>query len=277
MSGSPMRLDSTIKRDEMEIESITIRMPLSRFNDLIVDMGVNRGGDVIEAFNLTVRGNRVVCNIYRNRPNVPYIPMICGGGEEVASKMLIQPNAYVPDIDNSKAWRIKSLRTRFFLPNRIRWNTFHTIALRSTEPAISNVYFMVRTNLTEEQEKALILWLNSFWGILMVFVFMEITEEAFTRLNTAQWRLLPILNVRELNEGTVRCLANAFDKYANANFGRLTEQFERGTRMEMDVDVIKCLSTSSISADKEGTLRNELKELYARFGIALRHLSRHSS
>ena len=141
------------------------------------------------------------------------------------NKMLIQPNAYVPDMDNSKARRIKSLRTRFFLPNRIRWNTFHAIALRSTEPAISNVYFMVRTNLTEEQEKALVLWLNSFWGILTVFAFMEITEEAFTRLNTAQWRVLPVLNVRELDEDAVKCLANAFDNCANVDFGRLTEQF----------------------------------------------------
>jgi hypothetical protein len=267
-------LDSMIKRNEVEIGGITIRTPLSRFNDLITDMGVNRRGDVIEAFNLIVRGNRVDCNAYRNRPNVPYIPMICGGGEEVANKMLIQPNAYVPDMDNSKARRIKSLRTRFFLPNRIRWNTFHTIALRSTEPAISNVYFMVRTSLTEEQEKALTLWLNSFWGILTVFAFMEITEEAFTSLNIAQWRVLPVLNVRELNEDTVKCLANAFDKYANADFGRLTEQFGRGTRMEMDVDVIKCLSTSPISVDKEETLRSELKELYAQFSAALRQISR---
>ena len=90
----------------------------------------------------------VACDTYRNRTNVPYIPMICGGGEEVANKMLIQPNAYVPDMDNSKARRIKSLHTRFFLPNRIRCNTHHVLALRTTEPAISNIYFMVRTSLT---------------------------------------------------------------------------------------------------------------------------------
>jgi hypothetical protein len=49
---------------------------------------------------------------------------------------------------------------------------------------------------------------------------MEITEEAFTRLNTAHRRVLLALNVRELDEDAVKCLANAFDKYAN--FGRLT-------------------------------------------------------
>jgi len=104
------------------------------------------------------------------------------------------------------------------------------LALRTTESAISNVYFMVRTSLTEEQEKALVLWLNGFWGILTVFAFMEITEEAFTRLNTAQWRVLPVLNVRELDEDAVKRLANAFDKCANVDFGRLAEQLGRGHR-----------------------------------------------
>jgi hypothetical protein len=56
------------------------------------------------------------------------------------------------------------------------------LALRTTEPAISDVYLMVRTSLTEEQEKALVLRLNSLWGILTAFAFMEMTEEAFTGL-----------------------------------------------------------------------------------------------
>ena len=30
------------------------------------------------------------------------------------------------------------------------------------------------------------------------------------------------------NGDAVKCLANAFDKYANVDFGRLTEQFGRG-------------------------------------------------
>ena len=74
---------------------------------------------MIEAFNLIVRGNRVACDTYRNRLNVPYIPMICG--EEFANKMLIQPNAYVPDTDNSKARRI----AHEVLPTEYRWNTHH--------------------------------------------------------------------------------------------------------------------------------------------------------
>jgi len=265
-------LDSMVRSSMVSIGNITAKTPLTQLNTFIVDMGVNRGGDVIEAFNLIVHGNRVDCNAYRNKPNVPYVPMICGGGEEAANRMLIQPNAYLPDANNDTAMRIKSLRSRFFLPYRIRWNTFHTIALRSTEEAISNVYFMVRTNLTEEQEKALILWLNSFWGILTVFSFMEITVGAFTGLSIAQWRVLPVLNVRELSEDAVKCLANAFDKHVNTDFGRFPKQFERGTRMDMDIDVIKCLSTP-ISEEDVKALRSGLSELYAQFSTVLRQIS----
>jgi len=63
-----------------------------------------------------------------------------------------------------------------------------------------------------------------------VFAFTEITEEAFTRLNTTQWRVLPALDVRELDEDAVKRLANAFDKRANVGFVRLAEQFGRGHR-----------------------------------------------
>ena len=59
---------------------------------------------------------------------------------------------------------------------------------------------------------------------------MEIAEEAFTRLNTAQWKILPVLNARELDEDAVKRLANAFDKCSNVDFGRPAEQFGRGHR-----------------------------------------------
>jgi hypothetical protein len=69
-------------------------------------------------------------------------------------------------------------------------------------------------------------------------------------------------------------LANAFDKYANVDFRRLPEQFERGTRVNMDIDVIKCLSTSPIGDEDVKALRSGLSELYAQFNTALRQISR---
>jgi len=50
---------------------------------------------------------------------VPHIADDVQWVEEVANETLIQPNAYAPDMGSSKARRIKSLRTRFSLPNTI--------------------------------------------------------------------------------------------------------------------------------------------------------------
>jgi hypothetical protein len=95
------------------------------------------------------------------------------------------------------------------------------LALRTTEPAISDVYFTVRTSLTEEQEKALVLRLNSFWGILTVFSFMRQPRRHSRGQIRRSGGYYLILNVREFNEGAVKCLANAFDEYAHVDFGGL--------------------------------------------------------
>jgi len=263
-----------VTKNEIQLGNFSFSIPLATLNSLIIDMGVNRGGDVIEAFNLKVTGNRVDCKLYKEKPRISYVPMICGGGEEIAKKMLVSPNSYVPDSNSPKAIWIKNLKTKFFLPNRIRWTTFHVIALRSTEDAVSNVYFMVKTSLHEKAEKALIAWLNSFWGILTVFAFMEITEEAYTRLNIAQWKILPVLNVSEIKEEKIECLSKCFEKYAQFDFGRLPQQFAKGSRIEFDLDVLKCLSQYPLTSRELEDLKKELINVYRDFAVALSQIAR---
>ncbi|MEM4684484.1 MAG: hypothetical protein QXW45_06930 [Thermosphaera sp.] len=218
------------------------RIPMTTLGSLVTDMGVNRGGDVIEAFNLIVRGRRVDCKAYRKRQTgILYIPMVCGSGGEIAKTIEIRPNAYIPDMTNPKATRIKRLRTKFLVPNRIRWNTFRAVAHLSTEPVISNVYFMVKTDLDENRQKALVLWMNSFWGLLTVFSLMEVTEEAFTRLNIGQWKLLPVLDVRSLPDDMVEKLSNLYEKYKNVDFGPLIDQFKIHNRAQLDKDIMEAL------------------------------------
>ena len=53
-------------------------------------------------------------------------------------------------------------------------------------------------------EKALVLWLNSTWGILSLLVNRQETEGPWTRLKVGQWRLLPVLDVASLDAGTLR-------------------------------------------------------------------------
>jgi len=90
---------------------------------------------------------------------------------------------------------------------------------------------MTKTSLDEDREKALALWLNSFFGILTILAHMEITEEAYTRLNIAQWKILPVLDVKSIGKDAVKCMARVFDKYARRDLVRIPEQFEKGSRL----------------------------------------------
>ncbi|MEM4592791.1 MAG: hypothetical protein QW196_05270 [Sulfolobales archaeon] len=244
-------------------------IPMTTLGSLVTDMGVNRGGDVIEAFNLIVRGGRVDCATYQKRQaGILYIPMVCGSGEEVAKTIEIQPNAYIPDVTNPKAMRIKRLRTKFLVPNRIRWNTFRAVAHLSTEPVVSNVYFMVKTDLYENRQKALVLWINSFWGLLTIFSLMEITEEVFTRLNIGQWKMLPVLDVKSLASDVVEKLSKLYEKYRNADFGPLIDQFKTCNRAQLDKDVLEALSIR---------LDRSIEELYELFYQTMSAMSRKHS
>lgn len=245
----------------------TTHIPITILDDLIVNMGVNRGGDVIEAFNLIVRGARVNCKAYEKKTEVLSIPMVCGSGKEVAKTIEISPNAYVPDATNAKAERIKRLRSRFLVPNRVGWDTFHAVAHLATEPVISNVYFMVKTELDEKRLKALILWLNSFWGVLSIFSLMEVTGGVFTRLNIGQWKLLPVLDVRKLDDKTLENLSAIFDRYKNRVFGSLIEQFRDQTRLHLDRDIISAIGVQ---------MDRSIEELYRSFYDTLNRMRRKS-
>jgi hypothetical protein len=260
-------------KHKVQLKGILFKTPFTPLKELLVDMGVNRGGDVIEAFNLRKRGSRVDCDSYVVKPSVPYIPMLCGTDEDIVKTMLINPNAYVPDSNSVKAKRIKELRSRLFLPNRISWTTRHAIAIKTTEEAIANVYFMTKTSLDEDGEKALALWLNSFFGILTILAHMEITGGAYTRLNIAQWKTLPVLDVRSIGEDAVKCLARVFDEYARRDLGRIPEQFEKETRLELDLEVLECLSAQPLSNEQLTALRGELRELYKQFYTVFKQMS----
>jgi hypothetical protein len=92
-------------------------------------MGVNRGGDVIEAFNLPVKGNRVDPSKLMHKLPGSY-PILLGSAEDIKRKISVPVDAIayvVPSTD--KANRIINLMSRLFVPNRIRWNTTGTLGL----------------------------------------------------------------------------------------------------------------------------------------------------
>jgi len=241
-----------------------VQVPMTPLNSIIVSIGIDRH-QYHNYFDISTVP----------RPDYPY-PVLHGGGEEMRSSMITTPNAYTRAKVSKANEAYRKYSGRVLLPGRVRWDTMHVSALYSETPILANIFYAVRLrvgdNVRELAEKALALWLNSIWGLLSIFINREETEGLFTELTMTQWKLLPVLDVTALGIDRLRCLAEAFNKHASAQFlvgGRLIDQFENGSRLELDADVARCLGMRVDSQEL-----NKLSELYRLFGNALRQMKR---
>jgi len=114
------------------------------------------------------------------------------------------------------------------------------------------------------------LWFASVWGILIVLMNREETEGPFTRLNTGQWKLLPVLDVGGLDRTTLENLTTIFDAFKNITFKNIHEQFNKddgnydNNRLEFDVKFLKALEPTV----DEKKVRNDLLSLYERIKVS---------
>jgi hypothetical protein len=245
--------------DYGELPYVKTTVPLTWFNNLIDSMGID--------------AHQFHDHFKRVGTETSY-PIVYGGKEETRIKMSVRFNAYAyPRTDRAKSI-FGSYSGRVLVPDRIWWDTAHVIALYSREPLLSNIFYAIKLkgaeNTRECAEKALVLWLNTTWGLLTVLINRQETRGRWTRLKMAQWRLLQVLDVMSLDSDTLKRLADIFDKYAEKPLRRIPEQFSPEdpdpVRLGIDKDFIKVLNPSI----DEKRLEKDLRELYKHIDMALR-------
>jgi hypothetical protein len=196
-------------------------------------------------------------------------PAVYGGEEKIRLQMLVEPNACV--VPNGKKTYKESrpgeklfneFSSRLLVPERIWVDTAHIIALYTTEPVLSNIFYALRlkNGKDEDREKALCLWLNTTWGVLSLLANRSETRGRWISLNMTHWRLQPVLDVTRLDEEKIKELAEVFDKYSNKCLQRLPDQFNPDNidlvRKDIDKNFLEVLN---IGYDK--TKINELYKL----------------
>jgi hypothetical protein len=96
------------------------------------------------------------------------ISALIGGEEDIRERITVRSNAWVI-CKNSK---YLSTASKFLVPDRIWVDTTHANALYCDEPVVCNIFFGLKqkegVKLSENHFKALILWLNTTWGILSI-------------------------------------------------------------------------------------------------------------
>jgi hypothetical protein len=240
-----------IEEELIVLGDYKLKIRLIKFGKIIKRIGINRGGDLIKAFNLSVKGNRVDISNLRNKIPGSY-PIVIGNSEDLKQKISFPTDktCYVVP-SNDQGYRISNYMSRLLIPNRIRWNTTSVLALYSDKPILANVYFMVQLNCEDTKqllvEKALSIWFASIWGILFVLMNREETEGAFTRLNIGQWKLLPVIDFENLSISKLKAISNVFERFKNVKFSRITNQFTNNSlhsiseRLELDMAFLEAL------------------------------------
>ena len=253
-------IESLITRGEILVESqnIGIRIPITRFDELIEKIGID--------------AHQFHDHFRAVQARTAY-PVVHGGGEEVRSKMIVRLNSYAEPRTNRADSIFRDFAGRILVPDRIWWETAHVTALYSTTPTLSNIFYAVKLKVREMPdlaEKALVLWLNTTWGLLTMLVYREETRGPWTRLKMGQWRLLPVLDVSKLDTTTLGRLAETFDKYADKQLRRIPEQFDPSnpdhTRLSIDMEFLKVFNPNI----DDNMLKKALLDLYRHVDVALR-------
>ncbi|MFW6112530.1 MAG: hypothetical protein ACOC6S_03060 [Chloroflexota bacterium] len=101
---------------------------------------------------------------------------------------------------------------RVLLAERLRLNTQRLAAVLTEMHVLSNVWWPVRLlKENDVYEKALILWLNSTPGIILLLAHREETQGAWIDFKKPVLSEMPVLDVPTLNADQLKRLVDAYD------------------------------------------------------------------
>jgi hypothetical protein len=124
------------------------------------------------------------------------------------------------------------------LAERMRFNTQRLLAVRLTEPSLSNVWWPFRLREDDEYiEKALVLWLNSTLGLIMAMSHRVPTEGAWVQFKKPVLEMMPVLDMWRLSAHQIMQLADVFDAISDEVFLPLPQMANDEVRAVIDQSI----------------------------------------
>jgi hypothetical protein len=137
------------------------------------------------------------------------------------------------------------LAGKILLAERMRLNTQRLVSVRLPEQVLSNVWWpfafkedVKGTNL----DKALVLWLNSTLGLLILFATRDETEGAWVDFKKPSLGAMPVLDVRALSRHQLAALAAAYDRICEQPLQPFPRMADDDMRAEIDAAIAKALN-----------------------------------
>jgi hypothetical protein len=140
---------------------------------------------------------------------------------------------------------------RILLVERVRTTTHHVLAIGLNEDVLGNTWWALKANLTNHQEKTLLLWLNSTPALLLMLARRVTTEGAWMQVKQPQWEAMPVLDVCNLNADTLSKLAAAYDTLCDKELLALAKLDKDSVRAGIDDALSVALGLPDMSKLRE--------------------------
>lgn len=169
----------------------------------------------------------------------PY-PAFWNHNAKRVTTMTQQPNGYLSVWEQSPRGpgygptRLWPRAGRVLLVERLWPITHRVMAVGFNEPVLGNTWWALQTDLTAEQERVLLLWLNSTPALLLLLSRRVATRSAWMQVKQPAWAAMPVLDVRALPPETLTALATAYDTLAEQPLLALAKLDRDPTRAAID-------------------------------------------
>ncbi|MBM3335253.1 hypothetical protein FJY63_11385, partial [Candidatus Sumerlaeota bacterium] len=191
-----------------------------------------------------------------------------GHDAETMVSLAQEPNRYLSALAKAKPGRplrkvcdLWPLAAKVLIADCLRLNTQALTAARVSQPVLSNVWWSFafkRKRATAAHEKALVLWLNSTPGLLMMLARRGETMGAWVRFKKPALKPLPVLDMRALSRNQLNRLSFLYNRVADQALLPLPQMNTDDVRAEIDREIAKTLRIPDFSILREMLAREPI-------------------
>jgi len=196
------------------------------------------------------------------RGETPY-PAFWSHDAPLVTTLAQSPNQYLSPLPKAKLGRhlrrVEDLWPKaghVLLAERLRLNTQRLAVVRVSANVLSNVWWPFALNKDDQKaEKALVLWLNSTLGLLILLAHREETQGAWMKFKKPVLSELPVLDIRALPSRKRSSLANAYDRLSNDLILPFPHMAHDPTRQKIDDVIARTLELPAFTGLREMLVR----------------------
>jgi hypothetical protein len=239
-----LRLYCALENGELRVpgQRSVIRVPICRL-DTIGALGPDRKR-IHEGFKVTTSGDWTPYPAFwgHESARVRTIEQVPNAGLLVWTESPRGPN-YGPHL-----WERSG---RILLVERL-WPIAHRVlAVGFDNDVLGNTWWALKADLTRDQEKALLLWLNSSAALLLYFGRRVVTRSAWMQMKQPAWQSMPVLDVRGLSSQQLTELASQYDMLSRRSLEPLAHLKDDPVRLQIDAAISRVLGVPDVPFIRE--------------------------